>query len=80
MTWYRRSLNDHDTHCGHVRRGRVLAACGVEFSPLRAWRIRSPALPGEPPDHQVCPDCQRTRVKTPGQDLPDQMQVRTVEQ
>lgn len=30
-----KSLGDHDTHHGHLRRGRVLAACGVEFSPQR---------------------------------------------
>jgi hypothetical protein len=29
-------------------------------------RIRGPALPGEPIDHQVCPVCYGTRVKTPG--------------
>lgn len=67
MIWYRQSLSDRDTHCGHLLRGRVLAACGVEFSPLRARRTRGPALPGEPSDpEQVCPECQRTRVKTPG--------------
>ena len=38
VNWYRRSLIDHDTHRGHLRRGRVLAECGVKFSPLRAWR------------------------------------------
>jgi hypothetical protein len=55
MTWYRRSMNDHDTHRGHLRRGRVMAVCGVEFSPLRAWRKSGSALPGEPPDpEQVC--------------------------
>jgi hypothetical protein len=35
MTWYQRSLSDRDTHRGHLRRGRVLAACDVEFSSLR---------------------------------------------
>ncbi len=60
MTWYLQSLNDRDTHRGHLRRGRVLAACGVEFAPLRAWWKGSPALPGEPPDpSQICPECYR---------------------
>ena len=63
MTWYRRSLSDRDTHRGHVRRGRALAACGVEFSPLRAWRQSGSALPGEPPDpDQICPECYRTSL------------------
>ena len=57
MNWYRRSLNDHDTHCGHLRRGRVLAACGVEFSPLRA--LRGSALPDEPEPDKRCPECYR---------------------
>lgn len=46
--WYLRSTGERDTHSGHLRRGRVLAACGVEFSPLRPWRIRGAALPSEP--------------------------------
>jgi hypothetical protein len=29
----------------------------------------TPALAGEPPDHQVCPECHSTRVKTPGRDF-----------
>ncbi|MDQ3761138.1 MAG: hypothetical protein M3460_05405 [Actinomycetota bacterium] len=67
-SWYLRSLSDHDTHCGHLRRGRVLAACGMEFLPLRAWRKHGAALPSEPPDpDQVCLECQRIQVKTPGQ-------------
>ena len=36
MTWYRRSLSYPDKHRGHLRRGRILTARGVEFSPLRA--------------------------------------------
>lgn len=69
MTWYRRSLSDHDTHRGHLRRGRVLAVCEVEFSPLRAWRKSGSALPGEPPDPaQVCPEC--SRISSPGEPSP----------
>ncbi|MGH3935053.1 MAG: hypothetical protein ACRDS1_08775 [Pseudonocardiaceae bacterium] len=52
MTWYLQSPGDHDTHRGHLRRGRVLAACGVEFTPLRALRS-GPALPGDPSDLTV---------------------------
>ncbi len=78
--WYLRSLSDQDTHRGHLRRGRVLAACGVEFLPLRALTTRGlrryfgkgsrgPALPGEPPDpEQVCPECYRTSL--PGETSP----------
>lgn len=63
MTWYRRSLNHKDTHRGHLRRGRVLAACGVEFSPLRTWRKGGSALSGEPSDpEQVCLECYRTSL------------------
>lgn len=63
MTWYLQSLNANDTHRGHLRRGRVLAACGVEFSPLRAWRNRGSALPGELPNpEQICPECSRTTL------------------
>ncbi|MGH8602280.1 MAG: hypothetical protein ACREXR_05735 [Gammaproteobacteria bacterium] len=63
MTWYLQSLSDHDTHRGHLRRGRVLAACGVEFSPLRAWRKSGSALPGEPPDpEQICLECYRASL------------------
>jgi hypothetical protein len=60
MTWYLQSLNDRHTHRSHLRRGRVLAACGVEFAPLRAWRKGSLTLPGEPTDpSQICPECYR---------------------
>lgn len=59
MAWYVQSLNDHDTHRGYLRRGRVIAHCGIEFAPVRAG-IKSPALAGKPPDpDQVCPKCQR---------------------
>lgn len=59
MIWYRRSLSDYDTHCGHLRRGRVLAACGVAFTskPLVFGRVR---FHGQPPDpDQICPECCR---------------------
>lgn len=60
MTWYPQSLNAHDTHRGHLRRGRVLATCGVEFSPLRAWRKHGSALFGEPSEPgRICPECYR---------------------
>ncbi len=63
--WYLQSLRAQDTHCGHLRRGRVLATCGVEFSPLRAWRKGGPALPGEPTDpEQICPECSRTSLSS----------------
>lgn len=72
--WYLRSTGDQDTHRGHLRRGRVLAGCGVEFSPLRTRTSRgllssfgkgsrSPALPGEPSNPvQVCPECYRASL------------------
>lgn len=63
--WYLRSTGDQDTHRGYLRRGRVLAVCGVEFSPVRALTTRGPALPGEPSDpEQICPQCySATRVR-----------------
>lgn len=66
--WYLRSAGDQDTHHGHLRHGRVLAACCVEFSPLRTWRDRGSALSGEPPDpDQTYPKCyRRSGLKTPG--------------
>jgi hypothetical protein len=58
MSWYPQSVNAGDTHRGHLRRGRVLIACGVEFSPLRTLTTRGSALPGEPSDpEQICPEC-----------------------
>jgi hypothetical protein len=60
ISWYRQSLSAHDTHRGHLRRGRVLTACGVEFSPLRTWGTHGSALPGELSDSdQICPECYR---------------------
>ena len=60
MTWYRRSLSDHNIHRGRLRRSRVLAVCRVKFSPLRAWRKSGSVLPGELTDpEQGCPECSR---------------------
>jgi hypothetical protein len=68
MIWYRQSLNAQDTHCGYLRRGRVLAVYGVEFTPkpLVFGRVR---FHGHPPDpDQICPECYRlSGLKTPGQ-------------
>ncbi|MGH3886577.1 MAG: hypothetical protein ACRDSZ_08390 [Pseudonocardiaceae bacterium] len=57
--WYLRSLADHDTHRGELRKGVVVAQCGARFEPLR-WVSPGPGLPGKPPDpDQVCSECQR---------------------
>lgn len=60
-SWYLRSKDAQDTHRGHLRRGRVLAVCGVEFSPLRTWRKGGSELSAEPSNsEQVCPECYST--------------------
>ena len=71
LTWYLRSLGDHDTHCGRMRDGgTVLACCGAQFIPRPTLKVVGPppgtlttgdlALKGSPPDpEQVCPQCQR---------------------
>lgn len=71
VTWYLRSLSDHDTHRGRIRDdGTVLACCGVSFTPRPTLRVEGPppgelvaagpALKGNPPDpDQICPECQR---------------------
>lgn len=60
MTLYRQSLEVHDTPRGHLLRGRVLAACGLEFSSLRAWRKHGSALSGGPSEPgQIYPECYR---------------------
>lgn len=67
MIWYRRSLSDYDTHCGTLRRGRVLAVCGVEFTPkpLIFGRVRFHGMPPDP--EQICPECyRRFGVETAG--------------
>lgn len=73
MTWYRQSLNTHDTHRSHLRRGRVLAVRGVEFSPLRAWCKPGSALSGGPSEpKQICPECYRTSLpdNSPAEPVP----------
>ncbi|MGH3751246.1 MAG: hypothetical protein ACRDRP_00855 [Pseudonocardiaceae bacterium] len=69
LTWYLRSLGDHDTHCGRMRDdGTVLARCGASFIPRPTLKVVGPppgtlvtgglALRGSPPDpEQVCPEC-----------------------
>ncbi|MGH3975266.1 MAG: hypothetical protein ACRDS9_18350 [Pseudonocardiaceae bacterium] len=58
MSWYLRSINDRDTHCGDlVQDGTVVARCGIRFKPLPLPFNRI-ALPGHPQDRdQICPDC-----------------------
>jgi hypothetical protein len=60
MSWYLRSLCDHDTHRGELRHdGTVVALCGVTFRP-RLLPAGTVALPGQPPDPaQICPQCYR---------------------
>ncbi|MGH3898773.1 MAG: hypothetical protein ACRDTA_11080 [Pseudonocardiaceae bacterium] len=64
MSWYLRSLGDHDTHRGSysiVTRS-VHSVCGVEFVPRRLLP-GGPALPGHPQDpDQVCPQCRAVGV------------------
>lgn len=73
MSWFLRSLSDHDTHEGELRGdGTVLAHCGLRFTPRPTLRVAGPspaelvagplALKGSPPDpDQICPVCQRGR-------------------
>jgi hypothetical protein len=60
MTWYLRSLGDHDTHRGALRpaEGTVTALCGVTFV-LRVLPFgHDLGFSGSPPDpEQVCPAC-----------------------
>lgn len=70
MSWYLRSLGDHDTHHGSLREdGTVLARCGVSFTPRPTLQVVGPppgqlvtgglALTGSPPDpDETCPQCQ----------------------
>lgn len=63
--WYVQSLSDHDTHRGYLRRGRVQAICGIEFTPVQAG-LRSLALAGSPPDpEQICRECQSASQQAP---------------
>lgn len=73
MTWYLRSLRDHDTHQGRLRTdGTVLARCGISFTPRRTSVVAGPppgqlvmgphALKGNPPDpDQVCQQCREVK-------------------
>ena len=63
MSWYLRSLCDHDTHRGELRKdGTVVALCGVTFRP-RLLPAGAVALPGQPPDPaQICPQCYRAAI------------------
>ena len=62
IPWYVKSLSDHDTHRGYLRRGRVQAVCGIEFTPVQAG-LRSLELAGKPPDpDQICLKCQSARA------------------
>lgn len=71
MTWFLRSMGDHDTHRGELRPdGVVTAVCGLRFTPRPTLTVTGQppdqqliegplALRGNPPDpEQVCPDCQ----------------------
>ncbi|MGH3694001.1 MAG: hypothetical protein ACRDRX_08450 [Pseudonocardiaceae bacterium] len=70
MSWYLRSLGDHDTHRGELDQdGLVVARCGVVFTPRPTLRVAGPppgelvaagpALKGNPSDpEQVCRECQ----------------------
>ncbi|MGH3844370.1 MAG: hypothetical protein ACRDS0_23425 [Pseudonocardiaceae bacterium] len=63
MSWFLRSMGDHDTHRGALEtaNGTVAAACGVRFRPLGLPGNRL-SLPAYPPDpEQVCPKCRSTR-------------------
>lgn len=58
MTWYLRSMDDHDTHHGELAAdGTVAASCGVRFQP-RPLPLGRVSLPGHPYDRdQICPAC-----------------------
>jgi hypothetical protein len=62
VTWYLRSMDDHDTHRGELAAdGTVTAACGVRFQP-RPLPLGRVSLPGHPYDRdQVCPACDTRR-------------------
>jgi hypothetical protein len=71
LSWYLRSLSDHDTHHGSMRHdGTVLARCGASFTPKPTLKVVGPppgqlvegpaALRGYPKEpSQVCPECRR---------------------
>jgi hypothetical protein len=58
VSWYLRSIADHDTHHGELQPdGTVAARCGIQFAP-RPLPRGTVALPGHPYDHdQICPEC-----------------------
>ena len=58
MSWYLRSISDHDTHCGELATdGTVTATCGLTFRPKTLPRGRLSLL-GHPYDRaQICPAC-----------------------
>jgi len=69
LSWYLRSLADHDTHRGRLGGdGTVLALCGASFTPRPTMRVvgqhpgRLAAGPPElalaPIPEQVCRDCE----------------------
>ncbi len=62
MSWYLRSMGDHDTHRGRLRGdGTVVALCGARFPSSRIVP-GGPALRGDPPDpDQICPECHRAK-------------------
>lgn len=74
MSWFLRSLGDHDTHQGELRGdGTVLARCGLSFTPRPTLTVTGqppdqqlieggPALRGYPVDKdQICPQCRGSR-------------------
>lgn len=70
LTWFLRSLGDHDTHQGQLRDdGSVIACCGASFIPRPTLKVVGPppgnlaigelALRGSPSDpDQICRQCQ----------------------
>lgn len=62
MTWFLRSIGDHDTHYGDLAPdGTVIATCGATFTP-RPLPLGRISLPGHPYDPaQICPDCDTRR-------------------
>lgn len=58
VTWYLRSMDDHDTHQGELGAdGTVTSSCGLKFEP-RPLPLGRVSLRGYPPDpDQICPVC-----------------------
>jgi hypothetical protein len=60
MSWYLRSLGDHDTHRGtySITTRSVHAACGTEFEPLKQSNGAPIVLSRDPRDRdQICQEC-----------------------